>query len=447
MSSTTDTKQLRERLRDKLSPRNLRVLQHTFEGNTKPAEYYFGQSTSSPKNTFQLITALSENHPEASLDFLSRRKNEFSPGDIETNTTIDYIVNSFGLDRELVTRTAEDFTSLLALIYLLTYDPEEEQLSKHYESLIALATIFKANNEQIYYYDETLPLNEIERNVKSYIRHVNGDNERPHTVRTYGSDDAVILKIFAETSQTYQSVFQCRKDGTTPPLTPKITHEPRYNVKTIRVKAENIDDRGKITLSKSINRWRQDLQTLFEHVFAISGGVEALTQKELGGTTQVLDTAIASAESKDSDESDVTKSIQEEVLALQERALERMESNETEEDKLDRARARYREIEFVGVRVQSDEDTHMAEFVLRSSDEFEDVTDEVDDMDASITALLAKANPKNVRLIFRTTDIDGKTQEEFEVGRGQWTARGRGVPEEAIEMLDELFSGESETNE
>lgn len=446
-SPSDEHDELKERLSEQLSSTELKALLDTFEGNTQSVTHYFGTNPTTPNNTTALLTALSHDYEVAVREFLRRRGHEFTPSDIATNKTQDYLVDELGLERKLVERTSDDFSSLLTLIYLCTYDADAGELSAEYEALIALATIFKGNNEKIYYHGSELPLDAVETNLGAYIRNVNRDHDRPKTVRSYGARDAVVvLKVFAETSQTRQAVFQCRRDGADPPLTPTVTHEPKYNVKTIRVKAENVDGRGKITLSKSISGWREDLDTLFEYAFQISGGVEALEQKVLGGASHLLDTAIETAADAETGDT-VTERIQQELEVLSEQTLDRLADAGVDAEVLERAEARYNAIEFVGVRIYSDEDTHMAEFVLRSIDEYEDVTNEVDDLDSSITALFAKADPANVRLIFRATDVDGKTQEEFEVGRGRWIAGGRGVPEEAIQMLDDLFETVPPSNE
>ena len=345
----------------------------------------------------------------------------------------------------MIERAKEDFTTFLCLIYYEMYDLTAGGLSSEYGSLIANAILFKNNNETIYYHDTQLPLSQIDTNIKSYIRQANRGNDRPKTVKKYEAKDSVVLKLFVETSETRRSVFKCRKKEEPPSNNPEITREPVFNVKTMRVKAENLNNKAKISLSKSTNGWQTEIEELFEHVFTISGGLDKLTQKELEGATQVLDTAIEAAEANGQSQSAVADSIHSEIDELKEATLDRMESDMgATDDDLDRARSRYEEIEFIGVRVHSDENTNMAEFVLRATDEFEDVTDEVDDMDAGITGLLAKADEAKVHLIFRTTDIDGMTQEEFEVYRGNWTTRGRGVPSEAIEDLDKLF--ETQTN-
>lgn len=448
MASSTLNNPLKDRIVETLSGRHMRILLDVFEDSTKPAAHYFGSNPPNPTNLNQLATGLATNHPDKITEFLNLRENEFNPNEIETNTAVEYVVDSTSLDRRLVEGAREDFTTFLSLIYYEMYDTDQGELSNEYGSLIAHATLFKSNNETIYYYDSPLPLSQVETNVKSYIRQSNRGDDRPRTVRKYEADDAVVLKAFVETSETRRAVFKCREEGTQPSRNPQITHEPAFNVKTIRVKAENLDNRAKITLSKSTNGWETDLEELFEHVFAISGGLDALTRKELEGATQILDTAKEAAKADGKNRSEVTNSIHTEIDSLKDATLDRLENEEgISDDELDRARTRYEEIEFIGVQVHSDEDTNMAEFVLRATDEFEDVTDEVDDLNAGITGLLAKANEANVRLIFRTTDIDGLTQEEFEVYRGNWTARGRGVPSEAIEMLDELFHTTTDSDE
>lgn len=444
-ASASGQKELRNTLVSNINPRALGVLFDLFEGNKKddPAQY-FGREHSPPQPT-NLARGLSKNYTEETEEFLDKRESEFTPSDIKTNTARQLLVEMGDVPPDMVKRASKDFDNFLALIYHQFYDTDAGKLNSEYDALLAQATLFKSNNETVYYHDEPLPLDQLETNIQAYIRKANADSDRPRTARVYPSDDTAVLKLFNETSETRKAVFKQRTDKSTKLRQPEITHQPSFNVKTMRMKAENLGDKSKITFSKSTNGWENDLELFLEQTFNIPGGLSTLSQRRLDGADRVLDAAKEVAEGDSSDDDDVADHVENILSELAEETLEQLDDDDSVPDQdLDAAEKRYESLQLQGVRVRNDGDTHMADFVLRSQDAVQDVTDEVDEMGASLMALLAKADRENINLIFRGIGLQG-SHEEFEVYSGNWTTRSRGIPQDGIAAYDALFA--TTTNE
>jgi len=428
-----------ETLESNLNTQAMRVLLDILEGNKKDdPRHYFGANSRPSTNLRSLSRALAADYSDEAERFLNIRESEFTPEEIATNTARDFIAENTNVSQDIVKAASKDFDVFLALVYHQFFDPSDGELNHEYDVLLAQATIFKNNNETVYYYEESLPLDQLESRIPGYIRKANDENERPRTVRTFNSDDAAVLKLYKETSETRQAVFKTRTEENPQPGAPEITHQPSFNVKTMRLKAENLDEESRITFSKSTTGWDNDLELFLEQAFGISGGFDSLSQRRLAGADKILDTAKEAAESDSNDDSDVVDDVDEVVAELAEETLAQMQNDDpVSDDAVNAAKKRFESVQMQGVRVRDDGDTHIADFVLRSQGGVHDTTNEVDEMEASLIALLAKADKENIRLIFRGTGMDG-SNEEFEVYSGNWTTRSRGMPTEALSAYDSL---------
>jgi len=440
MSAPSFDNDLRDTLEEKLEPQALRVLLDILEGTKKEdPKHYFGSNSRTSTNARKLARALASDHPDEAQHFLDIRESEFCPKEIATNTARKFLVDNTEVDQDSAEAASKDFDLFLALVYHQFYDRDAGELNTEYDVLLAKSTIFKNNNETVYYYDQSLPLDEVETRIHSYIRRANGPDDRPKTAKAFPSEETVVLKLYNETSETRKAVFKSRLGENQPSGLPEVTHQPNFNVKTMRLKAENLGDEAKITFAKSIDSWQNDLELFLEEAFGIRGGVDSLTQRKLGGASQILESAKEVAESDSSDETDVSDSVGGIISELAEETVDQMKADNTiPEEGVEAAKKRFKSIQLQGVRVRNDGDTHIADFVLRSQGGVQDTTDEVDEMEESLMALLAKADKENINLIFRGTGLDG-SNEEFEVYSGNWTTRSRGIPPEAITAYDSLF--------
>jgi hypothetical protein len=438
--SSSPNRDLRKTVENNLAPQAMRVLFDLLEGNKKnDPTHYFGTNSRSSTNARNLSRALADDYPDETKRFLDIRESEFTAKNIATNTAESFLLDKTDVDQDTVEAARDDFDIFLSLVYHQFFDTSSKELSSEYDALLAQATIFKNNNETVYYYEDHLPLDKLETRISGYVRKANNKNDRPRTARKFRSGDTAVLKLYKETSKTRQAVFKSRTEGTPQQGDPEITHQPKFNVRTMMLRAENLSDGSKITFSKDTGGWDNDLKLFLEHAFGINGGLGALNQRQLAGANQILDTAKEAAESDSNDDSDVVAGVEEAVSELAEETVAQMEDDDSisEEDTV-AAKKRFESVQLQGVRVRNDGDTHIEDFVLRSQGGVHDTTDEVDEMEASLMALLAKADKENIRLIFRGTGTDG-SNEQFEVYSGNWTTRSRGMPTEALAAYDSLF--------
>lgn len=341
----------------------------------------------------------------------------------------EFLESEYGVPREDL--DTDDRWELLLVIY-------EHGLENELGKIMFRSELFSVKNEETYYLDEHLGIDDLETCVSRFMKEMNIEEQRldPLRVIVDSDDDAAFLQIYREYGRKYHRTFEFRKKGEdTPPPEPSITGGQYYPLKNIGISIQPADEKTEITFTKepSANGWRQEIGELFDFLFSIDEPLELLTQDRSEVVESIQEGAKKAAESEE-DTSEALQEVVNETKKAQKEALEDEDIPDEEEEELI---TKYESIELVGYAITDDQSTSTDEFVIIANN-LGNLFETIDGIETSFQDYLEKADQENIELILQ---IGG---ERIRLESGDWSPLSGRISEENKEALEKFFQSVDE---
>lgn len=405
-------------------------LKHIFKSQTKKIAWYYGDNETTAGNRRELAEALVREYPDEvedllyDLDNLTVKKNKF-----EENLV------SEGVPGYLVDELEPTTRQLLVFAYHELYD--EDDFSAKLEFLILDSRLFKETTERTYKYDrDRFDLENFEAAVRRHVRRRNDELYRPFTIRYHETDDTIFLDFYKETARVMQNIFkQRKKDEVAPSDNPTVTHESGYTIKTLLCRVDtSADDEVKFVFKTDPqSSWNGEMERFFEAVAGIEDPFDETNQEVDDGASEVLDTAVSTAQGNEKDIS------AEEVEEVEDAVTETMEDLAGDSLPDDAPAISEGNVQWVGWVVDNDEDTMIVSDDFTAATNLVNFVKNTPGAGENLFHILSEAEKGNIGLRFRSDFGDGNN-ETFIVRSKFWTEEKQ-VDEQARNLLSAVFKG------
>ncbi|WP_226008331.1 hypothetical protein [Natrinema salinisoli] len=341
----------------------------------------------------------------------------------------EFLESEYDVPREDL--DTDDRSELLLVIY-------EHGLEDELEKIMFRSELFAVKNEESYYLDEKLEIDDIDTGVSEFMEQRNIEEQRldPLRILVDSDDEAVFLQIYREYGRKYRRIFEYRDDGKdTPPAKPSITGEQYYPLKNIGISIEPGQEETKITFTKEpgANGWRREINELFDFLFGIDEPLERFTEER----SEVIETIQQGAKEAAESEENTSDALKEVISKTKEGRKEDLKDEELPKDKEEELITKYESIELVGYAISDDQSTSTDEFVIIANN-LDNLFETIDGIETSFQDYLEKADEENIELVLQ---IGG---ERIRLESGDWSPLSGRISEENKEALERFFQPSDE---